>query len=203
MRYEREFIDAILDEAPICHLGFVSDGTPRVLPTVHARIGTTLYLHASSGGGPALLARDGGLDVCVTVTLLDGIVLARSAFHHSMNYRSVVMHGCARLVVDSMEKTRALEALIDHVVAGRSAGCRPPTPRELDGTAVLALEVSEASMKARSGDPQDESGDMALPAWAGVLPLRVVVGDPVPSADLRPGATAVPDHVDRYIRDHR
>jgi uncharacterized protein len=177
--YDTGSVHAILDEAYFCHLGFVVDGEPRVLPTLHVRVGDTLYLHGSTGSRPLLAARQ-GLAVCVAVTLLDGLVLARSQFHHSANYRSVVAHGVATLVPDEATKRRVLTALVEKIGAGRSARTRPPTVRELAQTAVLALPLRDVSAKVRSGGVSDEPEDYALPHWAGVLPLRLVAGPPVP-----------------------
>ena len=182
--YDAGAAHAVLDEALHCALGFVVDGEPRVLPTLHVRIGDTLYVHGSTGSGPLLAARGDGLAVCVSVTLLDGLVLARSQFHHSANYRSVVAHGHARLVTTDAEKRRVLSALVDKVVPGRSADTRPPTDRELAQTAVLALPLREVSVKARTGGPVDDTEDYALPYWAGVVPMRSVPARPVPDAGL-------------------
>jgi nitroimidazol reductase NimA-like FMN-containing flavoprotein (pyridoxamine 5'-phosphate oxidase superfamily) len=182
--YDRQTVHSVLDEAYICHLGFVIDGEPVVLPTIHARVGGILYLHGSTGSRPLLTAATDGLAVCVTVTLLDGLVLARSAFHHSMNYRSVVAHGIARLVTDPAEKRAAVGAIVDHVVPGRSADCRPPSAKELAATSVLRLELAEVSAKVRTGGVQEEEEDLALPYWAGVLPLALVPGEPRPDDGL-------------------
>jgi uncharacterized protein len=171
-------IAAILDEALVCHVGFVVDGAPVVIPTAHAREGTTLYLH----GAPAsrlLRTVAGGVEVCVTVTLLDGLVLARSLFHHSLNYRSVVCFGRALEVVDLVEKERALHLFAEHVLRGRAAEARPPTPGELKATRVLALHLDEASAKLRSGPPNDDPEDLELGIWAGVLPVALAIGTPV------------------------
>jgi len=195
--YDRDTIDAILDEALYCHVGFVADRRPFVIPTIHARAGDVLYLH----GSPAsrmLGTLAGGLDVCVTVTILDGLVLARSVYNHSMNYRSVVVLGNARTVEDREEKLAALEAIVEHVAAGRSTDARPPSDKELAGTLVLALPLDEASAKVRSGPPKDFDDDLPLPVWAGVVPLRLVAGEPEAAGDL-PDGLAVPD----YARDYR
>jgi RimJ/RimL family protein N-acetyltransferase/nitroimidazol reductase NimA-like FMN-containing flavoprotein (pyridoxamine 5'-phosphate oxidase superfamily) len=213
--HDRASIDAVLDEALVAHLGFVVDGAPRVLPTLHVR--DTIYVHGSTGSTPL---RAGRQEVCLTVSLLDGLVLARSGFNHSVGYRSVVVQGQARVVTDDDEKRKVLDALVDHVATGRAADCRPPNRRELAATALLALPLTEASAKlgggpGRHGDPtavgapwsvDDEPEDVELPHWAGYLPLRTVTGPPVASADLgpsplpgylrawrRPGATA-PSH---------
>jgi nitroimidazol reductase NimA-like FMN-containing flavoprotein (pyridoxamine 5'-phosphate oxidase superfamily) len=181
--YDADVVHAILDEAYFCHLGFVVDGEPRLLPTLHVRVDDTLYLHGSTGSRPLLAARP-GLPVCVAVTLLDGLVLGRSQFHHSANYRSVVAHGVARLVDDETAKRAAMTALVDKIGAGRAADSRPPTTRELAQTAVLALPLREVSAKLRTGGVIDEPEDHALPYWAGVLPLRLVPGQPEPDGGV-------------------
>lgn len=193
--YDREAVHAALDEAILCHVGFVVDGAPVVLPQLHARVGEVLYLHGSTGARALRQARSDGLDVCVTVTHLDGLVLARSAFHHSTNYRCVVVHGRATLVTDEQEKQEALRHLVDAIVPGRSDHVRGPDRRELAATAVLRLDLDEVSYKSRSGPPGDDAEDLDLPWWSGVLPLaNAVPSAPVPSPDLAPGID-VPDHV--------
>ncbi|BBH64260.1 hypothetical protein ACTI_09450 [Actinoplanes sp. OR16] len=188
MRYDRESAHAILDEAFDCAVGFVVGGEPRVLPNLHVRIGDTLYLHGSTGGRTGLTARGEGVPLCVSVTLLDGIVYARSQFNHSANYRSVVVHGTARLVTDESEKAEVLTAMADKVGAGRSADSRPGDKRELAQTSVLALPLVEVSVRVRSGGVIDEPEDMDLPYWAGILPLRTVAGPPV----TEPGVSQAP-----------
>ncbi|HEX8253837.1 MAG TPA: pyridoxamine 5'-phosphate oxidase family protein [Thermoanaerobaculia bacterium] len=197
--YDRATINAILDEALICHVGFVVEDAPMVIPTIHWRDGDTLYIHGSAGSR-MLRSMKKGIEVCVTVTLLDGLVLARSAFHHSMNYRSVVVLGTASEVTDDAEKVRALEALVEHVVAGRSAEVRGPNEIELRATSVLALPITEASAKIRTGGPVDDEEDYALPVWAGVLPLTLMPGEPV--ADEGVGGE-VPGYLRRYRRGGR
>lgn len=184
--YDRELVHAILDEGYLCHLGFVRDGAPVVLPTLYGRVGEVLYLHGSTGSRPLRMTgqADPGLAVCVTVTHVDGLVLARSAFHHSVNYRSVVVHGIARQVTDPEEKRRALDALVDHVVPGRAADSRPADKKELAATAVIRLDLNEVSAKTRTGGANDEPEDMDLPHWAGVLPLRKGYDAPVANGDL-------------------
>src|ERR1051325_11474243 len=162
--YDRETIYAVIDEAYICHVGFGVDGHPFVIPTIHARVGDTLYFHGSAASRMLRSLRD-GVDACVTITLLDGLVLARSAFHHSMNYRSVVAFGKAREVTDDAEKRRALDRLVEHVVRGRSTEVRAPNEKEMRQTLVLALPLSEASAKIRTGPPLDDEEDYALPVW--------------------------------------
>jgi RimJ/RimL family protein N-acetyltransferase/nitroimidazol reductase NimA-like FMN-containing flavoprotein (pyridoxamine 5'-phosphate oxidase superfamily) len=184
MHYERETAHAILDEAYDCSVAFVVDGEPRVLPTLHVRVEDTLYLHASTGGRLGLHSRAGGVPVAVSVTLLDGIVYARSQFHHSANYRSVVVHGRARMVSDDTEKLAAMRALVERTGHGRSADSRPPTTKELATTTVLALPLVEVSVRIRSGGVVDDPEDAALPHWAGVLPLRRAAGPPEPDAGV-------------------
>ncbi|OEJ31030.1 pyridoxamine 5'-phosphate oxidase family protein [Streptomyces subrutilus] len=195
-RYDRETVHSILDQAYVCHLGFVRDGAPVVLPTLFGRVGEALYIHGSTGSRPLRAAgmADPGLPVCVTVTHVDGLVLARSAFHHSLNYRSVVVHGTAYQVTDEEECRTALDALVDHVVPGRSADSRPANAKELAATAVIRLDLTEVSAKIRTGGPNDDAEDMALPYWAGVVPVAPAYGTPVPAADLAPG-TATPDYL--------
>ncbi|MFD0124685.1 pyridoxamine 5'-phosphate oxidase family protein [Streptomyces virginiae] len=195
-RYDRETVHSILDAAYICHLGFVRDGAPVVLPTLFARVGESLYMHGSTGSRPLLAARrsDPGLPVCVTVTHVDALVLARSAFHHSLNYRSVVVHGTAHQVTDEAECRIALDAMVDAVVPGRSADVRPANSRELAATAVIRVDLAEVSAKIRSGPVNDDAEDLNLPHWAGVVPVAPAYGTPVPDADLAPG-TAVPDYL--------
>ena len=189
MHYDRAAIHAVLDEAYHCHLAFVVDGEPRVLPTMHVRSGETVFIHGSTGSRPLLAARQpDGLPVCLAVTLIDGLVLARSQFHHSVNYRSVIVHGTARLVTDEAEQRRALNALLDKLGPGRSTDCRPPTRKELAETAVLAVPLAEASLRRRTGGVVEEEEDLALPHWAGVVPLRLIAGRPEPA----PGVTTPP-----------
>ncbi|MFI2371137.1 pyridoxamine 5'-phosphate oxidase family protein [Streptomyces sp. NPDC018833] len=194
--YDRELVHSILDSAYVCHLGFVRDGAPVVLPTLYARVGETLYVHGSTGSRPMRLAgeTDPGLAVCLTVTHVDGLVLARSAFHHSINYRSVVIHGTAHQVTDPDEKRMALDALVDHVVAGRSKDSRPANAKELAATAVVRLDLTEVSAKCRSGGPNDEPEDMTLPHWTGVIPVAATYGPPIPSPDL-PESTPLPAYL--------
>jgi nitroimidazol reductase NimA-like FMN-containing flavoprotein (pyridoxamine 5'-phosphate oxidase superfamily) len=195
-RYDTETVHSILDEGFICHVGFVVDGQPYSLPTGYVRVGETLYLHGSTGSRLGLRP---DTDVCVTVTLLDGIVLARSVFHHSFQYRSVMVLGRTRLVTDAAEKTAALDALVEHFVPGRSADARPGNRRELAATAVLAVPLEEVSAKVRTGDPKDEDEDYALPVWAGILPLTLTPGEPVPDSRLDP-TIAVPSYVKDWKR---
>lgn len=186
--YDRATVHAVLDEALICHVAYVRDGRPVLIPTIHARVGERLYLHGSTGASVSLAAGD-GVDVCVAATIVDGLVLARSAFHHSMNYRSVIVHGPARPVTDAAERSCALDAVVEHVWPGRSGGCRPPSGKELAATTVLALDLLEVSAKVRRGDVADEPADMDGPWWAGIVPVAMHYGEPVPAHDLVPGLT--------------
>ncbi|MDX6680858.1 MAG: uncharacterized protein QOG94_897 [Solirubrobacteraceae bacterium] len=191
--YERGQIDAILDEALVCHVGFVHDDQPYVIPMLHARVGDVVYVHGSTA---SRLVRTlaGGAACSLTVTLLDGIVLARSAFHHSANYRSATILGRASVVACDAEKLRALEAFSEHVVPGRWEHVRPPNRKELKATQVLALALDESSAKIRSGPPADDDEDMDRDVWAGVLPLALQVLAPLPDAQLA-AEVALPDHV--------
>jgi hypothetical protein len=196
--YDRQTIYDILDEGLICQVGFVVDGQPFVIPTAYGRVGDRLYIHGSPASRMLRTLKE-GVNVCLTVTLLDGLVLARSAFHHSMNYRSVVVFGQAALVEDADEKLEALKAFTEHVMRDRWAEVRPPTRQELAGTLVLALPLNEASAKMRSGAPIDDEADYALPIWAGELPLRVTPLSPIADPRL---ATDVelPEHIQNYRR---
>jgi nitroimidazol reductase NimA-like FMN-containing flavoprotein (pyridoxamine 5'-phosphate oxidase superfamily) len=176
--YDRDTIYSIVDEALICHVGFVAEGQPVVIPTIHWRDGDTLYFHGSAASR-MLRTLKGGVDACVTITLLDGLVMARSAFHHSMNYRSVVVFGKAREVTEREEKLRALDVLVAHITPERAAAVRPPNESELRQTLVLALPLHEASAKMRSGPPVDDEEDYDRPVWAGVVPIALVKGNPV------------------------
>jgi uncharacterized protein len=196
--YEHEAILRILDEGLVCHMAFVVDGQPFVLPTAYARIDDQLYLHGSPSNRMLRTGRS-GVGLCVTVTLLDGLVLARSAFHHSMNYRSVVLLGTATEVDDPEEKRAAFRALVEHVVPGRYAGVRAPTEDEITGTLVLRLPISEGSAKIRSGGPIDDEADHAWPVWAGVIPLALRPGSPIPDARLDP-EHGVPAYAETYSR---
>ena len=173
-RYDRETIDAILDEALFCHLGFVADEQPYVIPTLHTRVGDLLYVHGSSASRMLRHAAEGA-PMCATVTLLDGLVLAKSVFNHSIDYRSVVVLGSARLV-EGDEKVEALRALTDHVAPGRWEEARQPTLLELKATSVLAFTLDEASAKIRTGPPEDEPEDVDLPVWSGVVPIHLAAG---------------------------
>jgi uncharacterized protein len=193
--YERELIDAVVDEALSCHVGFAVDGRPWVVPTIHARVDDRLYLHGAVANHMLGSLAD-GIEACVTVTIVDGLVLARSAFHHSMNYRSVMIFGRATRVDDLEEKQAALRALVEHVVPGRSADAREPSTNELRTTLVLSLSMSEASAKVRTGGPIDDEEDLGLPVWAGQLPLTTNFGAPIADTSDRP----LPDYVTNYRR---
>ncbi|HEX8189536.1 MAG TPA: pyridoxamine 5'-phosphate oxidase family protein [Pyrinomonadaceae bacterium] len=194
--FDRGTVYGILDEGFVCHVGFVAGGQPFVIPTAYGRAGDVLYVHGARASRmqKALAA---GADVCVTVTLVDGLVLARSAFHHSINYRSVVIFGRARVVESEEEKSAALEAFTEHVMPGRWADVRWPTPQELAATTVLAIRLDEASAKVRTGPPVDDEEDYQLAVWAGVLPLGVEPGAPVADPRL-PAGTPVPAYVERF-----
>lgn len=196
--YDREQVYRILDEGFVCHAGFVVDGQPFVIPTAYGRVGDKLYIHGSAASR-AMRSLVGGIPVCVTVTLVDGLVLARSAFHHSINYRSVVILGAATMVEAAEEKMVALRAFTEHVVPGRWDDVREPNEQELKGTTVLALPLVEVSAKVRTGPPKDDEEDMAIPAWAGELPLRIAAGEPIADPHLASGVKP-PDYVTRYSR---
>lgn len=194
--YERETVYQILDEGFVCHVGFVVDDRPFVIPTGYGRAGDNLYIHGSMASRMLKHLRE-GVDVCVTVTLLDGLVLARSSFHHSMNYRSVVIFGRARVVENDDEKMEALRVFSDHVMRERWEEARLPNQQELRATMVLSLPLTEASAKIRTGPPLDDEEDYALEVWAGVLPLKMVAGEAVPDPRLKDKA-----EVPRYVRDY-
>jgi uncharacterized protein len=189
---ERADLFAVLDAGMICHLGVVVDGTPVVLPTAYGRVGDTLYLHGSSANR-SLHAADGH-EVCITVTHFDGLVCARAAFAHSVNYRSAVVFGTARIVTDEAERLTGLRAVTEQLIPGRWDSLRAPTRKELAATMVLAVPLAEASVKVRTGPPKDEPADLDSPVWAGVVPLATTFGEPQPDPDLPPGV-AVPDHI--------
>ena len=193
-RYDWDTIHSILDEGLVCHLGFAVDGRPWVMPTTYARVDDRLYVHGAAANF-ALKTLASGVDACVTVTLLDGLVLARSAFHHSMNYRSVMVFGRAERVVDDQEQYDSMIAIVEHLVPGRSHDTRLPSPGELRKTLIVRLSLAECSAKVRTGGPIDDEDDMALGHWAGVLPLAIVPGAPV--ADVQEG---VPDYLSHWTR---
>lgn len=194
--HEREQVDEILDAALVCHLGFTLEQQTYVIPTLSARLGDELYIHGSAASR-ALAAMSSGLRVCATVTLIDGLVLARSAFNHSVNYRSVVILGQARPVDDEQEKARALRLFTERIVPGRSEHVRGPSAKELRATRVLRMSLGECSAKVRSGPPGDDAEDLALDCWAGVIPLELRALPPVAAPDLRPGI-----ELPSYVRDY-
>lgn len=196
--YDRAAIDSILDEALICHVGVVHEGRPAVIPTIHARVGNTLYLHGSPASR-VLRELKKGSEVCVAVSLIDGLVVARTPFHNSMNYRSVVVYGEPRLVDDPAEKLDAFRAITEHVLPGRWEDSRPPNDKETKGTLIVALDLGEASAKVRTGGPKDDDADYSLPFWAGVLPVETRFGEPVDDELLEVDAD-VPDYLSRYRR---
>lgn len=196
--YDVETVNRILDEAFICHVGFSVDGQPFVIPTGYGRSGDRLHIHGSAASR-MLKTLKGGIPVCVTVTLIDGLVLARSAFHHSFNYRSVVILGTAHPVEDPAEKMEALRVFTEQVVPGRWAEVREPNDQELKATDVLSLDLTEVSAKIRTGPPIDDDVDMDIPVWAGVLPLKLTPQPPVDDAALKPGIEP-PDYVVNYSR---
>jgi nitroimidazol reductase NimA-like FMN-containing flavoprotein (pyridoxamine 5'-phosphate oxidase superfamily) len=205
--YDPTTLHAILDEGLVCHVGFVADGQPYVIPTLYVRDGDTVYFHGSTGSR-TMRVLAAGTAVCLTVTLVDGLVLARSVFHHSANYRSVVVLGRAEPVLDDAEKDRVLRLLVEHVVPGRTAEARGPDARELAATAVLGVQLDEASAKIRNGPAADDEEDYELPVWAGVLPLGIAVGEPRPDDRLHHSAPQVPGYVtawggDRVARSGR
>jgi len=196
--YDRAAIEAILDEALVCHLGTIDEaGFPVVTPTLHARLGEHLYVHGSAASHT--LRRAGGGEACLTATLLDGLVLARSAFHHSVNYRSVVVFGRAEPVESAAAKARALQAFTEKLVPGRWPEIRPPSEQELRGTGVMRIPLEEASAKVRSGGPVEEEADYELPVWAGTIGLRIVAGEPQPDERLIAGVER-PAYVDRITQ---
>lgn len=196
--FDRDTVYGILDEGFICHIGFAPEGQPFVIPTGYARVDDKLYIHGSQASR-MLRTLSGGLDACVTVTIIDGLVLARSAFHHSMNYRSVVIFGRADLVEDREEKIEALVALSEHIIRGRWDEVREPTEEELKMTTVLSLPLVEASAKIRTGPPLDDEEDYAMKVWAGVIPLRLEAGEPIKDPRL-PEGIEVPAYARRYKR---
>ena len=193
-RYDRETVHAILDDALVCHVGFTAEGQPYVIPTTYARVEDRLYVHGAAASR-MLRTLAAGVPVCVTVTLVDGVVLARSAFHHSMNYRSVVVLGTAVEVVDTDERRRALEAIVEHVVPGRAQNVRGPSDEELRATRVLRVALDDASAKVRTGPPLDAPADLGLGCWAGVIPLRLTPQPPVADPDLAAGIAPSPEVV--------
>jgi uncharacterized protein len=199
-RYEREIVEAILDEALVAHLAFTHDGQPYAIPTLQARVGDTVYVHGSAASRMIRTLAAGAPPACLTVTLLDGLVLARSAAHQSVNYRSAMILGGARLLQEESEKLLALERFTERIVPGRWAEVRPPTAKELKGVSVLAMSLRECSAKVRSGPPLDDPPDLPLEVWAGVVPLRLAAGTPQPDPQLREGIALSPA-VRRWARE--
>jgi nitroimidazol reductase NimA-like FMN-containing flavoprotein (pyridoxamine 5'-phosphate oxidase superfamily) len=199
--YDRDLVYKILDEGFICHVGFTVDGQPFVIPTAYGRVGDRLYIHGSAASR-TLQASGGGIPLCVTVTLIDGLALARSAFHHSINYRSVVILGVATPVAAAEEKMTALRAFTEHVIPGRWDDVREPNEQELKGTSVLALPLLEVSAKVRTGPPKDDEEDMSRRVWAGELPMRIAIGSPVDDPQLLAGISP-PAYVTGYSRQRQ
>ncbi len=196
--FDRDTVNAILDEAFICHVGFAVDGQPFVIPTSYARVGDQLFIHGSAASR-MLRSLSKGIPVCVTVTLVDGLVLARSAFHHSINYRSVIILGTAKPVTDEREKMAALHAFTEHIIPGRWAEVRVPDEQELKKTTVLSLPLTEVSAKVRTGPPKDDEADHALPVWSGELPLHMLAGMPLADAHT-PAHQHLPEYILLYDR---
>jgi len=190
-RYDRETIDAILDAGTVCHVGYVIDGAPFVTPTLYWRQGDRVYWHGSAAS--RMLRTAAGADVCLTVSLLDGFVIARSAFHHSANYRSVMVLGRAEMVADAAEKAARLKTFLDGIYPGRWDRLRPATEQEIKATTVLSIPIDEASAKLRTGHPVDDEPDYALPIWAGIVPVRTVLGEPKPDPRLAAGIEVTED----------
>ena len=197
--YDAATIHPILDEGYLCHLGIVEAGYPIVVPTLYARDGDSVLIHGSPASRTLRTAKQSGVEVCLTVTLTDGIVIARSGFHHSMNYRSVMIFGSAVPIEDDEERERALDHIVERLVPGQLAAVRPMTRKEAKGTTVLRLSLAEASAKTRSGGPVDEPEDYALPIWAGVIPIATTYGVPIPDPDQRHDL-ATPAHLTDYVR---
>jgi uncharacterized protein len=196
--YDKDIIYQILDEAFICHVGFIFDGKPYVIPTAYTRIDDDLYIH----GAPAsrmLKVLQSGIETCIVVTLLDGLVLARSAFHHSLNYRSVIIFGLAKLVAEPERKLQILRAFSEHIVRNRWQDVREPNQKELAATTILSVPLQEVSAKIRSGPPLDDDEDMDLPVWAGEIPVKLMAGEPVTATNLVPGVD-LPDYARNYSR---
>jgi nitroimidazol reductase NimA-like FMN-containing flavoprotein (pyridoxamine 5'-phosphate oxidase superfamily)/GNAT superfamily N-acetyltransferase len=194
--YDREVVHAILDRSLVCHVGVVIDGAPRVLPTLHARIDESVFIHGAVSNRMLRTAAE-GVEICLTATLIDGLVMARSAFHHSVNYRSAVIFGVATEVIDTARKVAAMRALVEHIGPGRWEGTRQPNPKELAATSILELPITEASAKVRTGGPIDDEEDYALPHWAGVIPLRTNALLPIADSRLTPGI-AMPPPIAEY-----
>ena len=193
--YDREAIHAALDEALVCHVAYIADGAPRMSPTLHVRQGDDLFLHGSTGSTLMLAARKGPVPVTVAVTLVDGLVMAKSWFNHSINYRSVIIHGEAEMVTDPDEKQAAMIALMEQIATGRAEGSRYSNAREFAATAILRLPLAQSSLKHRSGMPKDEPEDRDLPHWSGVIPVNTVFGEPIGNDDIE-----LPEYLQNYKR---
>lgn len=195
LSYDVAAVNAVLDEALVCHVAYQIDGVPAIIPTLHVRMGDDLYLHGSTGSRLMLAAAKAPVPLCIAVTLTDGLVMARSWFNHSVNYRSVIVHGEAEIVTDKDEKWNAMAALMDHVVQGRAEGSRDANKREFAATAILRLPLVEVSLRQRAGMPGDDEEDLALPFWAGVVPMQTVFGSPISACEL-----PVPDYIAHHQR---
>jgi len=193
--YEQNAIHAVLDEALLCHVAYVADGLPRMIPTLHVRQGHDLYLHGSTGSTLMLAAREAAVPACVSVTLVDGIVMAKSWFNHSMNYRSVIVHGEAVLVTDADEKHAAMAALMEQIARGRAEGSRYSNKREFAATAILRVPLAQSSLKQRSGQAKDDEEDLGLPHWSGVIPITTTFGEPIGVDEIE-----LPDYLQNYAR---
>lgn len=196
--YEQDAIHAVLDEALLCHVAWIADGLPRMIPTLHVRQGDHLYLHGSTGSSLMLAAREVPVPVCVTVTLVDGIVMAKSWFNHSMNYRSVIVHGEAALVTDADEKHAAMAALMEQIARGRAEGSRYSNKREFAATAILRVPLAHSSLKQRSGQVKDDEEDLGLPHWSGVIPIATTFGEPIGVDEIE-----LPEYLRNYTRSSR
>jgi len=198
LSYEVAAVNAVLDEALVCHVAYQVDGIPAMIPTLHVRIGDQLYIHGSTGSRLMRAAAENGIPLCIGVTLTDGLVMARTWFNHSVNFRSVIIHGDAVVITDNDEKWDAMVALMDHVAQGRAEGSRSANKREFAATAMLRIPLVEVSLKMRSGPPGDDEEDLELPHWAGVLPMETVFGDPISACDL-----PVPSYIVEHQRSKR
>lgn len=196
--YDSDTINKIIDEALYCNISFVQDGRPFIIPTIHARMNDHLVFHGAKASR-LLKQISGGEEIAVSITILDGLVLARSVFHHSMNYRSVVIFGKGKLIENKNEKLNALEAITNHILPGRWDDARKPNEKELNATSVVSLKIDEASAKIRSGPPKDEEEDYDLPVWAGVLPLSKTFAQPEEDLKLKPGIL-LPDYIEKFIK---
>jgi nitroimidazol reductase NimA-like FMN-containing flavoprotein (pyridoxamine 5'-phosphate oxidase superfamily) len=194
--YEHDAVHAVLDEALVCHVSYVVDGRPMMIPTLHVRVGSNVYIHGSVGGRLMMLATKGPVPICICVTLTDGLVMAKSWFNHSVNSRSVIIHGDAAVVSDPEEKWNAMVALMNHVAQGRAEGSRGANKRELAATSILRIPLEEVSLKYRFGPPKDDEEDLDLPHWSGLIPISTVFGEPQPLGDQE-----LPDYLKNYDRE--